>query len=66
MTKKEISNYLCIYHPKHPEYKFTTELYEENEKPKPGGDCCCDNCYYGRYELALELFKQIDKNKKRK
>ena len=51
MKEEEIFQNLCIYDKRHPDYdedvfRFTT----------PDG-CGCDNCFYGRTELALEILR---------
>lgn len=52
MTEKEIRENLCLYDARNPHHD-----------PEDGGrhkDCCCDNCFYGRDELAVALLKKSD------
>ena len=44
---------LCTYDERSPYY---VDLYECNEQPEARRkDCMCDNCFYGRDELAREV-----------
>ena len=48
-----VNGKLCTKDPRNPMYH---DLYEyDDEKPEPRKDCACDNCFYGRDELALEI-----------
>ena len=47
----DIRNNLCIQDRRHPQH-FDIEWDHE---PKPGGDCACDACFYGRHPLASEI-----------
>lgn len=43
---------LCIYDSRNPNwFNFG---YDEQEIPE---NCSCDNCFYGRHDLALEIIK---------
>jgi len=46
---------LCAYDSRHPDY----ELFfgHEDPKPSPSPGCSCDNCFYGRTELANEIMR---------
>lgn len=46
---------LCYHDPRNPHY---TELglEDERESPRPKG-CACDNCFYGRDRLAVEVIR---------
>ena len=51
MKTIEMMQNLCYHDLRNPDrYKG------DDEKPTP--DCKCDNCFYGRTELAEELLKQ--------
>jgi hypothetical protein len=55
MTIEEIKNCLCIYDERSPDYERATE-YGKKQIP-----CYCDNCFYGKHELANELLKYIER-----
>lgn len=55
MTREEITEQLCYYDPRNPDYIDGTK--------KEGDICYCDNCFYGRTRLANELLKVIDEKK---
>ena len=44
MDIKEIYENLCYYDERHPDY--------DGVNPYNKDRCCCDNCFYGRTELA--------------
>jgi hypothetical protein len=52
MELEYIYSKLCWYDKRHPDYDE-----QENEGTKPRVNCFCDNCFYGRDELALEILK---------
>ena len=56
MTYKEITENLCYYDKRNPDY--------QGEKLKKEHPCYCDNCFRGKTELATELLKYVkpDKN----
>ena len=56
MTYKEITENLCYYDKRNPDYQG---LKLERDQP-----CYCDNCFRGKTELATELLKYVkpDKN----
>lgn len=51
MKEKEILYNLCAYNPMNPDYIEGTE--RDETKPQ----CFCDNCFYGRTELAEEILR---------
>lgn len=55
MNIVDASSSLCAYDSKHPDY----ELFfgHEDPKPRPHPGCSCDNCFYGRTELANEIIR---------
>jgi len=58
MTQEEIYSNLCIRDPRNPE--FDTIYYDEDdEKPIPREKCSCDNCFYGRDVLAIEILSLL-------
>lgn len=60
MTELYLIQRLCYYDPRNPDYD--SDNVEGIEPMRPG--CMCDNCFYGRSELAdeiLKLRKEIEK-----
>lgn len=53
MTKEYILTKLCDYDKRNPE----NVLDEEYNLVKKKGVCYCDNCFYGRTELAEKLLE---------
>jgi hypothetical protein len=52
--------YLCNRDKRNPIWE---SLYEFDENPpEPRKDCYCDNCFYGRDKLALEIIRLQKKN----
>jgi len=66
MTTSEIKENLCHYDNRNPNgvitYLDEQELKEEGLTGKAKENCACDNCFYGRTQLAEELLKYIDKS----
>ena len=53
MTLNEVYSNLCSYDESNPLY---ADIYDEvDERPVPRVNCYCDNCFYGRDKLALEI-----------
>lgn len=50
MTKQEIYENLCNYDKRNPYYD--TDYIET-----PRQNCYCDNCFYGRDKLAIEILR---------
>ena len=61
MKDSEIFDNLCVYDPLNPYYQEMMDIgmYDEGETPEPRDNCFCDNCFYGRDKLAVELLKYI-------
>lgn len=57
MDKEEVLGNLCCYDPRNPNNSLWA--YEDSEeKPEANRpDCACDNCFYGRTKLALEILR---------
>lgn len=55
MELETIYENLCVHDPRNPFYVDDCE-----ETPEIGGDCYCDNCFYGRHNLAVEILKLRD------
>lgn len=54
MEHKEVLMNLCMHDPRNPDNKDDPEfadVYKAREK------CYCDNCFYGRTRLALEILR---------
>jgi len=64
MTREEIHEYLCDKDIRNPNNVLSCFKYMGDEPPPRGDDCCCDNCYYGRDILALELLRLLDELEK--
>lgn len=60
MKTEDILKRLCAYDLRNPDHIVSEDELEDNlyEKRLISG-CSCDNCFYGRTLLALELLKYI-------
>lgn len=56
MNRQEVLENLCYYDKRNP---TLFHLVEEQDSPKEERECYCDNCFYGRHELAEELLKHM-------
>jgi len=56
MDEHEIFSNLCIADPRNPEY-IDAYGWQDDEIPTPRINCHCDNCFYGRDRLALEIIR---------
>lgn len=54
MEPTEILENLCAYDKRNPDNCLVEEVVEESDRKEP---CYCDNCFYGRTELAEEIIK---------
>jgi hypothetical protein len=56
MELEEVYIYLCSYDPRNPDgiLDILLELDEDFVAPE---DCSCDNCFYGRTDLAKEIIR---------
>lgn len=54
MTKNEIYSNLCAYDKRSTDY---IEPEDDEDEKEPRKNCFCDNCFYSRDELALEILK---------
>ena len=67
MTIEEISKNLCEYDERNLNKVQDKECRQRGWQLKKVGKCFCDNCFYGRTELAEELYeyyydyKQLEK-----
>lgn len=60
LTLEEIYNYLCWHDKRHPLYMAMIMPHEE-EIQQPRINCLCDNCFYGRDKLAMEILRLLEK-----
>jgi len=51
MTTPNPFDYLCWYDSRY------TDYVQPEEDDEPGNRCGCDNCFYGRTALALEILR---------
>ena len=56
MTKNEILSNLCIHDKRNIHY-IPLEDYEDEVKPR--NNCYCDNCFYGRDDLAMYILELL-------
>ena len=56
MDIQEVYSNLCYKDTRNPLYYHDPD--EEPEKPRD--NCYCDNCFYGRDELAVYILRLID------
>lgn len=68
MTKEEIYSKLCYYDLRNPDgvadaIKYASEIYEDEVEDfgnHSKSNCGCDNCFYGRTQLAEILIDLIN------
>lgn len=70
MTIQEIKERLCYHDLRHPDVEYTSgmtiqELKEDGCGQHARKDCSCDNCFYGRTEMAEELLKYVSNDPQR-
>ena len=51
MTNLEVYRNLCVYDKRNPDYITV----DDDDYTEPRKDCFCDNCFYNRDVLALEI-----------
>jgi hypothetical protein len=56
MNKEDVYLNLCRYDKRHEDYKDLIYAYG-GDVPEPRKDCSCDNCFYGRDRLAMEIVR---------
>lgn len=54
MNQDEILLNLCWYDSRNPDY---IEPFDDDDLRQPRDNCFCDNCFYGRDKLALEILR---------
>lgn len=55
MTDNEIKSQLCHYDENNP-YNILS-LFEGDDRPQPRNVCVCDNCFYERDKLAVQILE---------
>ena len=55
MSEREIKNNLCYYDPENQNNNL--DAYENEDRPQPRNECSCDNCFYGRDKLAMQILE---------
>ena len=53
----DIKSNLCVYDKRHPDYAFKYTDDPDRCRPK---NCCCDNCFYGKHELAEKILMLLE------
>lgn len=54
----EVTQYLCTSDPRNPLFKDVYEFSDPDDIPEPRSEGCgCDNCFYGRDKLAIEIIR---------
>ena len=54
MSLESVLSCLCLYDRRNPDCISLGEPEEESRKPRSNW-CSCDNCFYGRDALAMEI-----------
>ena len=64
MKKEEILSSLCEYDKRNPDCTFDDEEIQERKERllKKKTSCFCDNCFYGRTELAEYILKILNES----
>jgi len=58
MEDQTVFSYLCYYDSRNPYFDVPTDDWEQSElEARKGETCFCDNCFYGRHDLALEIIR---------
>ena len=57
LTVESVYESLCSYDSRNPLYEDLAYSFEGDEKSKPRDGCLCDNCFYGRDRLAMEVIR---------
>lgn len=55
MSYEEIKSNLCYYDRDNPNNNL--DAYDEEDRPQPRNGCGCDNCFYGRDKLAMQILE---------
>jgi len=62
MKLSEVYDNLCVRDRRSP--SFNDFYWDEDEEaiPEPRQQCFCDNCFYGKDRLALEIIRLMEKS----
>ena len=52
---EKVYDKLCWYDNRNPD--FNSYYWDDESPPTPRNNCYCDNCFYGRDELALKIIE---------
>jgi hypothetical protein len=55
MSDQEIKTNLCYYDPENPNNNL--EAFDSEDRPQPRKGCICENCFYGRDNLAIQILE---------
>ena len=55
ISEREIKSNLCYYDPRNQSDSLGAD--EDEDCPQPRKKCSCDNCFYGRDKLAIQLLQ---------
>lgn len=58
MLLSEVYTYLCVYDERNPHYINLD--YLDYVPGVPRENCFCDNCFYGRDKLAMEIIRLVE------
>lgn len=59
MDLNEVYSNLCCKDPRHPDFEGCYG-WMNDDPVAPRQNCSCDNCFYGRDKLALEIIKLLE------
>ena len=64
MQLVEIYKSLCIHDKRNPNNPDNLYPFDKDKEEviEPRKDCACDNCFYGRDKLALEILRLREKS----
>lgn len=54
MPMTDVLESLCVYDARNP---LSAHLLDDDDPAQPRDSCTCDNCFYGRDRLALEIIR---------
>lgn len=60
MDRKDIYARLCFYDRRNPNGIYSYGEPDADDLPQHGLPCACENCFYGRTELADALLDAMD------
>ena len=54
MKEIEVRRMLCAKDTRHPDFAY---LFDVEDRHIPREGCACDNCFYGRDKMAVEILR---------